>query len=279
MGKLAIHDHSLRERVHSGGEAARQARAMLDAYYPLVRSVFPIAGELETVAAYDEYLRDPALEWDIVVLVDASDGRIVGGIQWQVIREVGGAWIDAIAWIEHIWLADEPRVRSYDSFRHLLATVRRHMKQRGVAIGFMEFNDPEKMTPEQMTQDAAGGLSSRDRLLLWAYVGLNELAYRTPDGQCLPVPYAQPAMDQGPPVRFLSVGFFALAQNLAKTALLADDYLRILYRAHSTIRGVHPATDPTCREYTAAVRALGVAELEFAPIRQRFARSPAEFCT
>jgi hypothetical protein len=269
MGGLAIIDHSLREQFQGGDQSARHARTLLEAYYPLVRSVFPIEGELETVAAYDEYLRDPTMEWDIIVLTEASSGRIIGGIQWQALRDVRTSWVNGLAWVEHIWLANEPGVRSYGSFRHLLVTVRKHMRKRAVDIGFMEFNDPEKMTTEEMEQDAAGGLSSWDRLLLWARVGLSELAYLAPDGRYLPVPYAQPSMEGGPPVRMLSLGFFSLAQDLGDVHLRADEYLQILYRAHSTIRDVDPATDPTCLEYTAALRALGVSELCFVPLQRR----------
>ncbi len=55
---------------------------------PLLERVFPIDGEIETVAAYDEYLRDPSMEWDIVVLTDASEGRVIGGIQRQAVRDL-----------------------------------------------------------------------------------------------------------------------------------------------------------------------------------------------
>ena len=68
MGALVIDDHSLREYFHGGIEAARRARVMLEMYYPLLRAVFPIDGEIETIAAYDAYLHDPAGEWDIVAL-------------------------------------------------------------------------------------------------------------------------------------------------------------------------------------------------------------------
>jgi hypothetical protein len=269
MGALAIDDHSLRERFQRGGEAARQARVALESYYRLLGQVFPIHGEIETVAAYDVYLRDPSMEWDIVMLTDASSGRIIGGIQWQPLRDVKASCIDALAWVEHVWLTDEPGVRNYASFRHLLATVRKHMYQRGVDVGFMEFNDPEKMTPAEMEQDAAGGLSSWDRLLLWAGVGLSELVYSTADQRRRTVPYAQPSMEGGPPVRFLSLGFFALTRDLTGVRVPAEDYLQILYRAHSTIRDVDPTTDPTCLEYTAAVEALEVAAFEFAPLKER----------
>lgn len=247
---------------------------MLEAYYALFARVFPIAGEIETVAAYDEYLRDPASEWDVVVLSDASDGRTIGGIQWQAIRNVGASWIDELAWIEHVWLIDEPSVRRYDTFRQLLQTVRKHMRAKRVDTGFMEFNDPEKMTAAELEQDRAGGLSSWDRLVLWARVGLCDVTYRTEEGQRLPVPYAQPAMEGGAAVRILSLGFFALATDLTRMHLRAHDYLRILHRAHATIRGVDPAIDPTCLEYKAAVQALGVAELDFVPLKERLARRP-----
>ena len=269
MASLAIKDHSLRERYLGGGEEAGNARRVLERYYPLLTEVFPIAGEIETIAAYDEYLRDPAMDWDIVVLSDAADGRIVGGIHWQALRGLGTAWLDAVAWVEHVWLVNDPAFRRYDRFRDLLSAVRNHMHRRRVDVGFMEFNDPEKMTPQDMARDAAGGLSTRDRLRLWAHVGLCELVHRTADGQPVPAPYAQPAMDHGPPVRMLSLGFFAFARNLADTRILATDYLQILYRAHATIRGVDPASDPTCLEYTAAVRALGATAFEFAPLKYR----------
>ncbi|HSS01936.1 MAG TPA: hypothetical protein VLM79_32985 [Kofleriaceae bacterium] len=271
MGVVVIEDHSLRERFQRGGEVAHDARVALDSYFRLLDDVFPICGEIETVAAYDAYLRDPSMEWDIVMLTDASNGRIIGGIQWQPLRNVAASWIDALAWVEHVWLADEPGVRSYPSFRHLLATVRKHMCQQRVDVGFMEFNDPQKMMPEEMEQDAVGGLSTSDRLLLWARMGLCELVHWTVDRRRMTVPYAQPAMEGGPPVRMLSLGFFALTQELTGVRLSAEDYLQILYRAHSTIRTVDPSTDPTCLEYTAAVNMLHPASFEFAPLKQRIA--------
>jgi hypothetical protein len=135
----------------------------------------------------------------------------------------------------------------------------------------MEFNDPEKMMPDEMEQDAAGGLSPWDRLLLWARVGLCELVHWTADRRRMTVPYAQPAMEGGPPVRILSLGFFALTQELSGVRLSPEDYLQILYRAHSTIRTVDPPTDPTCLEYTAAVNMLHAASFEFAPLTERIA--------
>src|ERR1051325_10778922 len=215
MGALQINDHCLRERYRAGGETARQARAALDTYYQLLADAFPITGEIEAIDAYDEYLTDPNVEWDIIVLSDASSERIIGGIQWQIIRHVNVPWLDTLAWVEHVWLVDEPRVRNYHSFHRLLATIQKHMRERRVYTGFMEFNDPEKMNPEQIALDASGGLSSWERLLLWAHAGIHDLVYSAADGRQLPVPYAQPSMDGGPPVRFLSIGFFTLVHELS----------------------------------------------------------------
>src|ERR1043165_2636811 len=164
MASFAIHDDSLRERYHGGGEELGNARLLLERYYPLLTEVFPIAGEIETIASYDEYLRDPAMAWDIVVLSNAADGRIVGGIHWQALRDLGTSWVDAVAWVEHVWLINDPAVRRYDRFRDLLSAVRNHMRRAHVDVGFMEFNDPEKMSPEDMARDAAGGLSTRGPL-------------------------------------------------------------------------------------------------------------------
>jgi hypothetical protein len=274
MGEPGIADHSLRDQFERGGEAAGDALLMLEHYHPLLMQVFPIDGEIETLAAYHEYLSDRTMEWDIVVLSDPRDGRILGGIHWQPLRGLDTAWADTLAWVEHVWLLDDPDVRRYSAFHHLLATVRRHMRRRGAHAGFMEFNDPEKMTAAEIEQDAAGGLSTRDRLVLWAGVGLSELVYVAADGRRLPAPYAQPAMDGGPPMRILSLGFFSLVQDLARSELSTADYLRILHRAHSTIRGVDPAIDPTCVAYTAAVRVLGVTGFAFSPLKHRLAGSP-----
>jgi hypothetical protein len=205
------------------------------------------------------------MEWDIVILTDASTDRIIGGIQWQPLRDVRASWINELAWVEHIWLSNEPGVRSYGSFRHLLAAVRKHMRHKHVDIGFLEFNDPEKMTPDDMANDAVGGLSSWDRLRLWARMGVSELVYDTVDRR-VTVPYAQPAMEGGPAVRILSLGFFALTQDLAEIRISPADYLQILYRAHATIRNVDPASDPTCLEYTAAVHALHADTFHFVPL-------------
>ena len=88
MGTLAIRDQSLRDLFQHGGEATRRARAMLARYHQLLGDVFPIQGEIETVAAYDAYLCDPSLEWDIIVLTESSSDRIIGGIQWQPLRNL-----------------------------------------------------------------------------------------------------------------------------------------------------------------------------------------------
>jgi len=195
-------DQSLRDTYLGDTIAVQEARAALEAYYPLLRSAFPLEGEIETVDAYEQYLRDPSLEWDIVVLRDAGDGRIIGGIQWQVLRGVGPSWAESLAWVEHIWLVNQPGVRTYRSFRDLLGTVRDGMRRKGVDVGFMEFNDPDKMSPTEKEEDARGGVTTRDRVLLWASVGLCEVGFQTEDGW-IGAPYAQPSMEEGPPLTIL----------------------------------------------------------------------------
>jgi len=68
----------------------------------------------------------------------------------------------------------------------------------------------------------------------------------------------------------LTLGFFSFDRDLRLQTLPSEDYLRILYQGHSTIRGVDPAVDPTCRHYTDSVRALGVDVFSFLPLKRRF---------
>jgi hypothetical protein len=265
---------SLKE-AYAGGDAARRAaRSVLEAYYPLLRSVFPVVGEIETVAAYDQYLQDADLEWDIVVLRDDPDGDILGGIQWQALREAGPPWAKSLAWVEHIWLSNQAGVRTYLAFRGLLGTVRDRLSEKGVRVGFMEFNDPDKMSFAEQEEDARGGVSTRDRLLLWGRAGVCEVGFTT-GGVWKGAPYAQPSMEGGPPVTILTLGFFSFGPKLIEQQLPVADYLRILHRAHATIRGVDPAVDPTCRQYTEEVNALGIPAFSFLPLRRRLGNHAA----
>lgn len=255
------------EKTISMRELAAQDEAAfqrtLDAYMPKLQQAFPDASEIETRETYNEYLKDPEFPWDMHVLRDKA-GNVLGGIQSQVV-DVGGDQLKKAVWAEHIWLA--PEARSFQNFQSLLKTAQSRWQETGSDMVFMEFNDRAKMSLAQQIDDAAAGLTPEAREKIWGRVGLHVLG----DQSGRVAPYAQPAMGDGDPVTYLSMGFARLdGKSLAGQTLPANDYLKLMKAAHSTIPDVNPATDPTVLEYTAAVNKLiakGEHNLTFAKLK------------
>jgi len=119
-------------------------------------------------------------------------------------------------------------------------------KAAGADVVFLEFNDPRKMTAEQMAEDAESGISTQDRQKLWGASGIHVAV----DSKGQLAPYGQPSMDGLPPVDYLSLGFIGGESLMAKPLSVAD-YLAIARSAHSTMPGVDLDTDPTVTAYTA----------------------------
>ncbi len=84
----------------------------------------------------------------------------MGGIQYQII-DVNGKAINKAAWGEHIWLDEQ--ARNGKNFYTLLGIARENITKNGGEVVFMEFNNPDKMSVEQMLMDEAAGLSAKDR--------------------------------------------------------------------------------------------------------------------
>lgn len=269
---------SMRE-LAAKDEAAFQKT--LDAYMPKLQQAFPDASEIESRQTYSEYLKDPDFAWDMHVLRDKA-GNVLGGIQSQVV-DVGGEQLKKAVWAEHIWLA--PEARSFQNFQTLLKTAQERWAATGSDMVFMEFNDRAKMSLAQQIDDAAAGLTPEAREKIWGRVGLHVLG----DQSGRVAPYAQPAMGDGDPVKYLSMGFARLdGKSLAGQTMPANDYLKLMKAAHQTIPDVNPATDPTVLEYTAAVNKLiakGETHLTFAKLKdttverlisERFIKPPAK---
>jgi hypothetical protein len=245
------HTVSMRELAERDPQAFEQK---LDQYYPKLQNAFPDASEIESKDTYRDYLNDKNFPWDMLVLHD-KEGNVLGGIQSQTV-DVGGSEINKAVWAEHIWLA--PEARTYTNFNTLLKTAVNRWSATGSDVVFMEFNDRAKMTLAQMNDDAAAGLTPEAREKIWGRVGLYVLG----DQSGRIAPYAQPAMGDGDPVTYLSVG---MAPLKGKT-----DYLKLLRAAHSTIPDVNLDTDPTVLNYTAGLQAVkdsGQDRLSFARLK------------
>lgn len=230
---------------------------ILAAYHKQLQRTFPLEGEIEAAETYAAYLKDKSMTWDMVVLRDAEK-NIIGGIQYQIV-EVGGQNINKAAWGEHIWLA--PEARNYDNFRGLIKIAEERIKKSGGDLVFMEFNNPEKMTPAQILEDSAAGISPADREKVWGRVGIHvpvDSVGRMPE-------YGQPSMDGQPAVEFLSLGFIG-SKPLTGKSITASDYLRLARSAHSTIPGVDVNSDPTIKAYTEAVQAMDDKVFTFVPL-------------
>lgn len=253
------HTVSMRDLAERDPE---QFKRTLDQYYPKLQNAFPDASEIESKETYNDYLHDKDFPWDMLVLHDKA-GNVLGGIQSQEVA-VGGTEIQKAIWAEHIWLA--PEARTYTNFQTLLKTAGQRWSATGSDVVFMEFNDRAKMTWQQQVDDASAGLSPEARERIWGRVGLYVLG----DEAGRIAPYAQPAMGDGAPVEYLSIGMAPLKGKLDGKSIPIDDYLKLLKAAHSTIPDVDLDTDPTVLQYTAglnAIKATGQDRLSFAKLK------------
>lgn len=235
-----------------------EADKLLAEYMTKLEKAFPLEGEIESADVYKEYLTKPGGTWDMVVLRDKAQ-NIVGGIQYQVI-DVNGQQLNKAAWGEHIWLDEASR--NAPNFYNLLSIARESIQKAKGEIVFMEFNNPDKMSVEQMLMDEAAGLSAKDREKIWGRTGIHVLV----DSKGKVLEYGQPAMSaEDPPVMFLSLGFIS-TKPLGGQSLPKEDYLKLMHAAHRTIPSVNVETDATVKWYTDAVNATGENNFTFVPL-------------
>jgi|GEM_PF-2244093 len=236
---------------------------VLDTYYKKLEEAFPDASEIESKDVYREYLADKSFPWDMLVLRDKA-GNVLGGIQSQVV-DVNGVEVKKAVWAEHIWL--DPTARTYTNFNTLLKTAKNTWAKTGSDIVFMEFNDRAKMTWDEQVADASAGLTPEARERIWGRVGLYVLG----DESRHLAPYSQPAMGDGDPVTYLSMGIGPLkGDSLDGQSMPISDYLKLMRAAHSTIPDVNLDTDPTVLKYTADLQKLsdsGQDRLSYARLR------------
>lgn len=236
-----------------------QMREVLKKYYPELEAAFPLEGEIETTDTYEAYLTDPKSTWDMVVLRD-TENSIIGGIQYQVL-DVPGTEAGKVAWAEHIWVKQENR--DYGNFRSLLNVAKQRIADDGAKLVFMEFNNPKKMTPEEIAIDAEGGITTQDRAKIWGRVGIHVVV----DSKGNIAEYGQPSMDGQPSVEYLSLGFVGLEPITGQT-ISARDYIEIAQTAHKTIPGCDLNTDSTVQKYTSSVLQIGEPRLRFKPLME-----------
>ncbi len=235
-----------------------EAEKLLAEYMTKLEKAFPLEGEIESAAVYKDYLTKKDGTWDMVVLRDKAQ-NIMGGIQYQIV-DVNGTAINKAAWGEHIWL--DEMARNGKNFYTLLGIARENITKKGGEIVFMEFNNPDKMSVEQMLMDEAAGLSAKDREKIWGRTGIHVLV----DSKGKVLEYGQPAMSaEDPPVLFLSLGFIS-TKPIGGTALPKEDYLKLAHAAHRTIPSVNVESDATVKYYTDAVNATGESNFTFVPL-------------
>jgi glycine/D-amino acid oxidase-like deaminating enzyme len=238
----------LKEIAETGDED--RVRKLVNLYYPQLQKAFPLPGEIEDPETYVKYLMDPEMKWEMEQLL----GPIQGGLQYQVLH-VGGDQINNAGWLEHIWVADHVRESGYGS--ELLAHVQDRVAAKGGDITFWEWNNPDKMSPEEIEEDQKGGITTQDRVNYWARRGAS-VAVVPSTGEI--APYAQPGMDGQEEVPYLSLAF-TKPGGLEGQTISKSDYLKTLVAAHGTITDVD--TDPTVRAYKDALNAVPDQELKF----------------
>lgn len=242
---------SMRELAEKGEMDTLNTR--LETYYPELEKAFPLPGEIETKQTYVEYLTDKGSTWEMEQLLN-KDGTVRGGLQYQIL-EVGGEQVKNAGWLEHIWVKDGNRGGGYGSA--LLDHVQSQIKKKGGDVTFWEFNNPDKMTAEEIAEDAKGGITTQDRVDYWAKRGAYVLKVPS-TGEI--AEYAQPGMDGQEPVTYLSTAWNKPG-GLDGAKLSIADYKKTLLSAHGTI--VEVETDPTVRDYIGKLDSLPDTHLEF----------------
>ena len=242
---------SMREIADRGD--LTQLNERLATYYPELEKAFPLPGEIESTETYVNYLTDKEFPWEMEQLL-GKDGKVRGGLQYQIL-DVDGEKINKAGWLEHIWVKDGARSEGFGSA--LLEHVQNQIQKKGGDLTFWEFNNPDKMTPEEIEEDAKGGITTQDRVDYWAkrgaYVAVipstGELAF-----------YAQPGMDGQQEVAYLSTAWKAPG-GLDGQKISIDDYKKTMLAAHGTIVDVNE--DPTVKHYIDQLNALPDTHLEF----------------
>ena len=239
---------SLKEIAQSGDED--RVRKLVNQYYPSLEKAFPLPGEIEDPETYVKYLMDPNMKWELEQLL----GPVQGGLQYQVL-DVGGDKIDKAGWLEHIWVADTVREGGFGS--QLLDHVSNQVAKKGGDVTFWEWNNPDKMSADEIVEDQKGGITTQDRVAYWAKRGAS-VAVIPSTGEI--APYAQPGMDGQEEVPYLSLAW-SKPGGLEGQTISKSDYLKTLMAAHGTITDV--GTDPTVNHYKAILDALPDQELKF----------------
>ena len=251
---------SMRELAEKGDIDALNER--LKVYYPELQKAFPLPGEIEDPQTYIDYLTDRNFPWEMEQLID-KDGSVKGGLQYQIL-DVKGQQVNKAGWLEHIWVKDGSRAEGFGSA--LLDHVQTQIQKKGGDLTMWEFNDPDKMTPEEISEDAKGGITTQDRVDYWAKRGAYVL--KVPSTGELAA-YAQPGMDGQEPVTYLSTAWNAPG-GLDGVKLPVDDYKKTLLAAHSTIVDVD--ADPTVKEYLDNLNSLPDTHLEFVKLSDYLAQ-------
>jgi len=243
---------SLKEIAQSGDED--RVRKLVNLYYPSLQKAFPLPGEIEDPETYVKYLMDPNMKWEMEQLL----GPIQGGLQYQVL-DVDGDKINKAGWLEHIWVADTVREGGYGS--QLLAHVSDQVAKKGGDVTFWEWNNPDKMSTDEILEDQKGGITTQDRVAYWAKRGAY-VAVIPSTGEI--APYAQPGMDGQEEVPYLSLAW-SKPGGLEGQTISKSDYLKTLMAAHGTITDVD--ADPTVQAYKAKLDALPDQELKFVKLQ------------
>ncbi|MFN8391367.1 MAG: hypothetical protein U0136_13845 [Bdellovibrionota bacterium] len=275
-----VHVQDLKKMLMGSDEEQVSALAALAEYWPQFKKAFPLPGEIEGALTYVMYMSGSLpMDWTLLIFRDHKN-RVLGGLHFQILDVDGVRY----AWCEHWWLTSS-ELRA-EAFLPVMSIIREEMVLRNVDAIFLEFNDPVKMTPEEVEIDKSAGLGPEERLWFWANMRAMELVVPTESrsasrGKIVkpprlksdspePAPYAQPAMsEEDPPVEFLTLAFIAVGKKLAGTTLDRDHYQRLLDAAHGTITGCDPSTDETCVKIREAI-ARCPETLVFRPLRERF---------
>jgi glycine/D-amino acid oxidase-like deaminating enzyme len=245
----------LKEIAQSGDEA--KVRSLVNEYYPHLQKAFPLPGEIQSPETYVNYLMDPQFPWEMEQLRGA-DGKVQGGLQYQILP-VGGDQVGKAGWLEHIWVDGNVRQGGYGSA--LLAHVQNQVQKKGGDVTFWEWNNPDKMSLDEIAEDAKGGITTQDRVDYWARRGGYVVVVKS-TGEI--APYAQPGMDGQEEVPYLSLAW-SKPGGLDGQTISKSDYLKTLLAAHSTITDVD--ADATVARYKAELEALPETEFQFVRLK------------
>lgn len=254
MKTTVVAANSIYLRLLAHGPAASQLDAIFAQYFPRFQlEAFPLDGETDLEEECREFLLDPEDSWDIIVLRDA-EGRIIGGIHYQVLDIPDGERFQQVVWLEHLWVEEED-TETCPNFTELLRIAKDQAAKLGALLSFTEFNDAAKMPADLALIEPAKGIMTQDDPRAWQRQNLNVLV----DSKGGIAAYGQPALvGQSEPGNHLSLGF--IGHGLAGTSLAVTEYLGVCYAAHTTILGDEHEedcdllNDPTVAAYTEALQ-------------------------